>query len=84
VVKIPSNEVHYLLRTNLDTKDEKVQWQINNVIREIEATFRVLKTDMDLRPIYQKTDAAAMAHLHLGIIACRVVNTIRHQLKKKT
>jgi hypothetical protein len=31
MIKIPSN--HYLLRTNLDTKDEKVQWQIYNVNR---------------------------------------------------
>jgi hypothetical protein len=83
MIKIPSNEGHYLLRTNLDTKDEKVQWQIYNVIREIEATFRVLKTDLDLRPTYHKTDTAAMAHLHLGIIAYSVVNTIRHQLKKQ-
>ena len=56
---------YYLLRTNLDQKDEDTQWAIYNVIREIEATFRVLKTDLDLRPIYHKTDDAAMAHLHL-------------------
>lgn len=83
MVKTPSKEGHYLLRTNLDTQNEKIQWQIYNVIREIEATFRVLKTDLDLRPIYHKTDSAAMAHLHLGIIAYTVVNTLRHQLKKE-
>ena len=44
-------EGHYLLRTNLDSFSEAVQWQVYNVIREIEATFRVLKTDLDLRPI---------------------------------
>lgn len=54
-----------------------------NAIREIEATFRVLKTDLDLRPIYHKTDAAAMAHLHLGLLAYWTVNTIRYQLKQK-
>lgn len=83
MIKSPSNEGHYLLRTDLDTKDEKIQWQIYKVITEVEATFRVLKTDLDLRPIYHKTDAAAMAHLHLGILAYSVVNTIRHQLKKE-
>jgi hypothetical protein len=82
MIKLPSNEGHYLLRTDLDTKDEKIQWQIYKVITEVEATFRVLKTDLDLRPIYHKTDAAAVAHLHLGILAYSVVNTIRHQLKK--
>jgi hypothetical protein len=74
---------YYLLRTTLDQKEEQVQWTIYNTIREIEATFRVLKTDLDLRPIYHKTDEAAMAHLHLGLLAYCVVNTIRHQLKQK-
>ena len=71
------------MRTNLDEKDEQTQWAIYNTIREIEASFRTLKTDLDLRPIYHKTDAGAMAHLHLGLLAYTVVNTIRHQLKQK-
>jgi hypothetical protein len=82
MIKQPTTEGHYLLRTNLNTENEKVQWQIYNVIREIESTFRVLKTDLDLRPIYHKTDRSTMAHLHLGILAYTLVNTIRHQLKK--
>jgi hypothetical protein len=76
-------EGRYLLRTNLNEKDEHTQWTIYNTIREIEATFRVLKTDLDLRPIYHKKDDAAMAHLHLGLLAYWVVNTIRYQLKQK-
>ena len=80
---IDNKEGKYLLRTTLNDRDEKVQWAIYNVIREIEATFRVLKTDLDLRPIYHKTDEASMAHLHLGLLAYWVVNTIRHQIKQK-
>jgi hypothetical protein len=76
-------EGKYLLRTNLNEKDERTQWTIYNTIREIEATFRVLKTDLDLRPIYHKKDDAAMAHLHLGLLAYWVVNTLRYQLKQK-
>ncbi len=80
---VENKEGYYLLRTTLNQKDEEVQWTIYNTIREIEATFRVLKTDLDLRPVYHKTDAAAMAHLHLGLLAYWVVNTIRYQLKQK-
>ena len=72
----------YFLRTNLDSPDEALEWMIYNTIREIESTFRVLKTDLDLRPIYHKNDAASMAHLHLGLLAYWLVNTIRHQLKQ--
>lgn len=71
----------YFLRTNLTLKDETVIWNIYNTIREIENSFRTLKTDLDLRPIYHKNDNSTMAHLHLGILAYWLVNTTRHQLK---
>lgn len=72
----------YLLRTTLCLENEKTQWIIYNAIREIETTFRILKTDLDLRPIYHKTDEASMAHLHLGLLSYWVVNTVRYQLKQ--
>lgn len=71
----------YFLRTNLNVQEEFVLWNIYNTIREIENAFRTLKTDLDLRPIYHKNDDATMAHLHLGILAYWLVNTVRHQLK---
>ncbi|MEO8148757.1 MAG: IS1634 family transposase, partial [Bacteroidia bacterium] len=71
----------YFLRTNMPIKDEVIIWNIYNTIREIESTFRTLKTDLDLRPIYHQKDDSTMAHLHLGILAYWLVNTIRHQLK---
>ena len=71
----------YFLRTNLNVQDEVIVWNIYNTIREIENAFRTLKTDLDLRPIYHKNDDATMAHLHLGIVAYWLVNTIRYQLK---
>ncbi len=73
----------YFLRTSLNEDDEQTLWTIYNAIREIEYTFRVLKTDLDLRPIYHKTDDASMAHLHLGLLAYWLVATIRYQLKQK-
>lgn len=71
----------YFLRTNLNVREEYVVWNIYNTIREIENAFRTLKTDLDLRPIYHKNDDATMAHLHLGLLAYWLVNTVRYQLK---
>jgi hypothetical protein len=73
----------YFIKTNLNTEDELSIWTIYNSIREIESAFRCLKSDLDLRPIYHKNDDTTMAHLHLGILAYWVVNTIRHQLKQE-
>lgn len=71
----------YFLRTSLLLEDEVMIWNIYNTIREIESSFRTLKTDLDLRPVYHKTDKAVMAHLHLGLLAYWVVNTLRCKLK---
>jgi transposase len=72
----------YFIRTSLTGLTEELLWQFYNTIREIEATFRCLKTDLDLRPVYHKTDDNVMAHLHLGLLAYWIVNTVRFQLKK--
>jgi hypothetical protein len=72
----------YFIRTSLDNQQEVNVWTIYNTIREVESTFRCLKTDLDLRPIYHKNDDSTMAHLHLGILGYWLVNTIRHQLKQ--
>ena len=73
----------YFLRTSLESNPEEMVWQFYNTIREIESTFRTLKTDLDLRPIYHQKDESTMAHLHLGLLAYWLVNTIRYQLKKE-
>ncbi len=38
---------------------------------------KTLKTDLDLRPIFHQSDEATQAHLHLGLLAYWVVNTVR-------
>jgi len=63
--------------------DERTFWSIYNIIREIEYTSGVLKTDLDLRPMYNKTNDASISHLSLGILAYWPVATIRYQLKQK-
>ena len=73
----------YFIKTNLNTESEMSLWTIYNSIREIESTFRCLKIDLDLRPIYHKNDDATMAHLHLGILGYWLLNTIRYQLKQQ-
>jgi len=77
----------YFLKTSLkkgadNDSQETLVWKIYNCIRNIESSFRVLKTDLDLRPIYHQKDDASEAHLHLGILAYWLVNTVRHKLKK--
>ncbi len=80
-VNINARSGIYFLRTSIEAKAEDMVWQFYNTIREIEATFRVLKTDLELRPIYHQKDENTMAHLNLGLLAYWLVNTVRYQLK---
>jgi transposase len=73
----------YFLRTSIDEANEKLVWTVYNCIREIESSIRCLKSDLDLRPIFHKTDDAGKAHIHLGLMAYWILNTVRHQLKNK-
>ncbi len=73
----------YFLRTNIEKPNESTIWNIYNTIREVEATFRVLKTDLSIRPVYHQKDENSEAHIFLAIIAYMIVATTRYQLKAK-
>jgi uncharacterized DUF497 family protein len=79
---IDENHGVYFIRTSITDTTETIIWLIYNCIREIESSFRCLKTDLELRPIYHKNEDACDAHLHLGLLAYWVVNTVRFELKK--
>lgn len=72
----------YILRTNIKEQDEKTIWDFYNIIRNVETFFRVLKTDLDIRPVYHKSDDGVVAHLHLAILAYWVVSTAKYMLRK--
>jgi len=61
---------------------EEEIWGIYNTIREVESTFRCLKTDLRLRPVHHQEDRYCEAHLHLGLLAYQIVAPIRYMLKK--
>lgn len=82
-VKPKNNEGVYFIRTSLNKSSEATLWTIYNTLTEVEATFRTLKTDLSLRPVFHKTDENVEAHLFLGMLAYQIVSTIRFQLKAK-
>ena len=71
----------YFIRTNYDNPDEKQLWDIYNTIRDVEATFKCLKSDLNIRPVHHQNDDRIKAHIYLTILAYQLVNTIRHMLK---
>jgi len=73
----------YFIRTNFEKSNETQLWNAYNTIREVEATFRCLKTDLQLRPVHHQKDERIESHLYLAILAYQLVNTIRYMLKQR-
>jgi transposase len=73
----------YFIRTNYQDLDEKQLWQAYNTIREVEATFRCLKSQLLIRPVYHQNDYRIKSHIYLTILAYQLVNTIRYMLKQR-
>jgi len=72
----------YFLRTSLSDTETNI-FKIYNILTEVEASFRTLKTDLSLRPVFHQTDDNVLAHINLGVLAYQIVATIRYQLKQK-
>jgi len=72
----------YFIRYSNNMLTTNEIWNIYNTIREVEQTFRTLKTDLQIRPVYHQNDEQILAHIFVGILAYQIVNTIRFQLKK--
>jgi hypothetical protein len=72
----------YFLRYSKESLDEAQIWDLYNLTREVEASFRCLKTDLNIRPIHHQKDQYIEPHIWLGIIAYQVVNYIRQTLKQ--
>jgi transposase len=73
----------YFIRTDIEDARETMIWEIYNTVREVEATFRCLKSDLLLRPVYHQNDERVESHLYLAMLAYQLVNTIRHMLKQE-
>ncbi|MDR2027060.1 MAG: IS1634 family transposase [Prevotellaceae bacterium] len=73
----------YFVRASANELTEDIMWEIYNTVREIESTFRCLKTDLDIRPVFHQKDINSEAHLFIGILAYQLVHAIREELKSK-
>jgi len=73
----------YVLLTSLDENEELNVWKFYNVIRTVEETFKILKSDLDIRPVFHKTDGGIKAHLNLAVLAYWIVSVTKYRLKLK-
>jgi transposase len=74
-------EGRYLLRTNLCGREPAHLWQFYIQLVEVEAAFKTLKDDLQLRPIYHQLEHRIEAHIFVAFLAYCLHVTLRAQLK---
>jgi transposase len=74
-------EGRYLLRTNLCGREPSELWQFYIQLVEIEAAFKNLKDDLNLRPIQHQLQHRIEAHIFVAFIAYCLHVTLRARLR---
>jgi hypothetical protein len=74
-------EGRYLLRTNLCGQDPARLWQFYIQLVEVEAAFKNLKDDLQLRPIYHQLEQRIEAHIFVAFLAYCLHVTLRARLR---
>jgi len=79
--QVRRREGRYLLRTNLCGQEPAQLWQFYIQLVEIEAAFKNLKDDLQLRPIYHQLESRIEAHIFVAFLAYCLHVTLRARLK---
>lgn len=72
----------YYLRTDRTDLTEKQIWDIYIMLKELEDTFRSMKSEIGLRPNYHQKEHRSEAHIFITVIAYHILNAIRSTLKQ--
>ena len=81
LTEVYRREGRYLLRTNLCGKQPAQLWQFYIQLVEIEAAFKNLKDDLELRPIYHQLQSRIEGHIFVAFIAYCLHVTLRARLR---
>jgi transposase len=79
--QVRRREGRYLLRTNLTGKNPAELWQFYIQLVEVEAAFKTMKDDLQLRPIYHQLEHRIEAHIFVAFLAYCLHVTLRARLK---
>ena len=74
-------EGRYLLRTNLTDTDPKVLWEYYLQLVAIEAAFKNLKDDLEIRPIFHQKEKRIEAHIFVAYLAYCLQVTLQGKLR---
>jgi len=78
-----SREGAYLLRTNLQVNTAEELWVKYMQLTEAEASFRALKSELSIRPLFHQLEPRVKAHVMVAFLGYALWVTLKHLLKRR-
>ena len=73
----------YMLRTNLTAGSAEEFWSKYMQLTEAEACFRVLKSELSIRPLFHQKEPRVKAHVMVAFLGYALWVTLKHLLKPR-
>ena len=72
----------YILRTNLQAETAEELWSKYMQLTEAEASFRALKSELSIRPVFHQLEARVKAHVMVSFLGYALWVTLKHLLQR--
>jgi transposase len=73
----------YMLRTNLQADSAEQMWSMYMQLTEAEASFRALKSELSIRPLFHQKEARVKAHVLVAFLGYALWVTLKHLLHRR-
>jgi len=73
----------YMLRTNIETGTADELWSRYMQLTEAEASFRALKSELSIRPLFHQKEPRVKAHVMVAFLGYALWVTLKHLLKRR-
>ena len=73
----------YMLRTNLQAESAEQLWLKYMQLTEAEASFRALKSELSIRPLFHQKELRVKAHVMVAFLGYALWVTLKHLLKRR-
>jgi transposase len=73
----------YMLRTNLTAGSAEELWSKYMQLTEAEASFRTLKSELSIRPLFHQKEPRVKAHVMVAFLGYALWVTLKHLLKRR-
>jgi transposase len=73
----------YMLRTNLTAGSAEELWSKYMQLTEAEASFRALKSELSIRPLFHQKEPRVKAHVMVAFLGYALWVTLKHLLKRR-